>query len=497
MRMRRARRWLETLWLGCGLFWLWSVLAVLPCQGEVRLDLQLTQPAAAQHYLAAKAALASRSWQKAQLELEQVYLVTPHPELLRALAEVAHELGTRWLEVELYRRYYAESPAPAAIPEPIQARIAGAELESAQVVVRGDANLALCVDGRMVGTLRNNWFLWLEPRPHELVLGCQQRRQFVAVRAELELPVVVDFFEGTPTKERTLPVLASFDGQVTPPPELQPVVAGLREELLRQNRHLWSVARLARELTHQPPNCLRDRDCGLQLARRHEAHFWFVFSSPASPQEPWQVEVINVEAGVPCAHQALPCRNCTSAASAAQEVLGELLQKATALGTGKVRLESRPPAAQIYLDDETVARKQTPEIFTLLEGPHQVTLRKRGYFTRRAQLTVSRGQLELPEPFVLDVNQAARRRDRLAGLKWSLGTLGVLAVAGGIVALALDHQLSREITDDSSGASFQQTLVSWPHGVAALGGGVLLLGGAGLVYWQQRRADQAAQAAER
>ena len=484
-----------------------------PLQAQpVAVEPRLESPAARQALADAQAAVRRGQIEQADQHIERAYLSEPHPELIVYLAQLL-DVATarpeqRLRAVDLLRLYLKLGQPSDDVRRRLQQRIDQALPQSAELIVVGADQRMLCIDRRWVGLLQSDFTHVTTPGEHEIALGgprCDRPTLQVKIQTQLDVPLIVeDFFPGRePTAGSAQPVLLTLDDSPVLP--TTPLAGLLTRTLLRSHRQPISAPRVLAALRGQRTRCLADLPCALDVARTLGARLWFrLLSSPGpepgpepGPGEQLRIEVIQVAAGVACTAGRLTlCAQCAKEAELrhAEATLRQALASADSCATAQVQLRSVPPGAQIFIDGAESAQAQTPALLTVLGGPRRVLLRRSGYLPLRAELDVPASSVQMPPPFVLQLNPAARTAQRLRVAAWLSGTLGVLALAGGITAWVLDQQITRPVADLPQDA---EVLRTWPSGIAGLAGGALLLSGAALLGWQSVRYGRKAQAAER
>lgn len=496
---------LRRSYLVVSLGWLCLLMLPRPVRAQAVASeppLELRSPDAQRSYAAGHAAMTQGQLDAAQSAIEKAYGIESHPALLLLLGRIAERQSgsseARLRAADLYRRYLHETKTEAAPPPEVQQFLAAAQPPSAEIVVYGSEEGLLCIDSRLVGTLRSGWAHRVSPGRHRLSLGCARSLASVDAEAAAELPVLVELYPGRePTVRRTVPVIASFDGGVTPPADLAPLVAALREELLRSRHHLLSAEGIQKELAGFPPDCLKDPTCGLRIAHKLKARFWFVISAAPSDGRTWRAKVLHAEAGQACSGEVPLCRICDQPGARAS--VAGLVAQAQECRVGKVRLHTSPAGARVFVDEAASMAGTTPCELTLLTGTRRLLVRKPGFLPWREQVSIEPEQMAMvPMPIVLAINEPARRRDRFRAGAWTLGALGLLAVAGGSVALALNGRIERDLYEPGGEMpSGRERFTSWQAGTVALSGGLLLLAGSGLLGWRARTEARRAAAAER
>ncbi len=507
-KKRRARSYIRQPQRALiGLFLVLLCGSVQPLQAQpVAVEPRLQSPAARQALADAQAAVRRGQIEQADQHIERAYLSEAHPELILYLAQLL-DVATarpeqRLRAVDLLRLYLKLGQPSDDVRRRLQQRIDQALPQSAELIVVGADQRMLCIDRRWVGLLQSDFTHVTTPGEHEIALGgprCDRPTLQVKIQTQLDVPLIVeDFFPGRePTAGSAQPVLVTLDDSPIVP--TTPLAGLLTRTLLRSHRQPISSPRVLVALRGQRAHCLADLRCALDVARTLGARLWFrLLSSPGpGPGEPLGIEVIQVAAGVACTEGRLTlCAQCMqeSELRQAEATLRQALAAADSCATAQVQLRSVPSGAQILIDGAESAQAQTPALLTVLGGPRRVLLRKSGYLPLRAELDVPASSVQTPPPFVLQVNPAARTAQRLRVAAWLSGTLGVLALAGGITAWALDQRITRPVADLPQDT---EVLRTWPSGIAGVAGGALLLSGAALLGWQSVRYGRKAQAAER
>lgn len=466
------------------------------------VELRLESPAARQALADAQAAVRRGQLEQADQHIERAYLSEANPELLLYLAQLLDVASARPEQrlraVDLLRLYLKLGQPSEDLRRRLQGRIEQALPQSAELIVVGADQRMLCIDRKWVGLLQSDYTHVTTPGEHELALGgprCDRPTLPVTIQTQLDAVLIVDdFFPGRqPTAGSAQPVLLTLDKSPILPAT---TLAGLlTRTLLRSHRPPISSPRVLAALAGQPDLCLADLGCGLAVARTLGARLWFRLVS--SPEGEPRIEVIQVAAGVACTQGPLPlCAQCRGEAEQrqAEASLRQAMASVDSCATAQLQLRSVPPGAQIFIDGADRAQAQTPTWLTVLSGPRRVLLRKPGYLPLRAELDVAASSEQTPPPFVLPINPAARTAGRLRVGAWLSGTLGVLAIAGGITAFVLDQQITRPVADLPQDT---EVLRTWPAGIVGVAGGALLLSGAALLGWQSVGYGRQAQAAER
>lgn len=171
------------------------------------------------------------------------------------------------------------------------------------------------------------------------------------------------------------------------------------------------------------------------------------------------------------ARRTVSCEVCTpdEAAATAGTTAIELLRGADALA--RLDVVSTPIGAEIWLDGERSGT--TPAEITTAAGLHTIELRKAGHVSRARELDLaagSRGSLRIE--LAVDRRGATARNMRIAG--WTLVGIGVAAVIGGSILVAIDEKPIESDCEGSHVDRFGNCEYRWN---TVAGGATLLVGG--------------------
>lgn len=442
-------------------------------------------------------ALVSRDFAQAYSYLSEAYGIEHRPDTLYQLGIVAYTEGQTVLSQDLLRRYLAStaegthSPQQRAEAERIVSQGQG---QSGELLIYGEPETQILVDGRLVGVLPLPLPLLLATGSHSLVLQRGERKHSVAVEIESHRAYQITLDSAAnpaaaPVLNRLPTALLQLDQDlyVRSVSAQQDTHSALLERIERAGLFVLSAP------AHGQQDCKGDARCILKLADQVSADYLLTLSgllTDPAPSGTVHVALIDATIGEAAAQQSVPCSPCTEAAltETLSRELPPLVRSAVTRGRGTLQIQTEPAGALVRLRNRKLGI--TPLTAFVFAGEVELTLVRPGFLPQTMRKEVVSGQTtqlvaklaeEQTAPII--VRLAPERRPRptwrvaagIAGIGVGLGLVGL-----GASALAISGQCVEPATPPMAVCSsvYQTT----PAGAALVGTGAAL-GIAGSLLW--------------
>ncbi len=375
--------------------------------------------------------------------IEQAYRLSPAPELLQKLGQVAQAQGRMVQAADLYRRTLQEAGAelsPQAQQElrdfimrpfdsaPQAPRFSDREAPQAprfidttdEVAVFGEDGALVLLDGRVVGSLPLSLPLLVSAGSHKLRLEKGKRRVEAQVKLLANRPMQVRFTLVPPLAVATPTAAAVFlvdSGTVSEALVLRLLRAASQaaaEEriLLLPRDKLAAILGASPELAgciDSTQRAIPTLPCQEKLAARVEAQYVITLKieaqlagdegKGAQKKGPeglgrwaFSARLYDVRVGAEAAAGQKGCEGCgvERAALALGQVIGKMAQEGTTRPRGTLEVASTPPGAAVTVDGRQVGA--APAHADAFAGPHEVAVVLAGHAPYRTRATVTDGE---------------------------------------------------------------------------------------------------------
>lgn len=444
------------------------------------------------------AALTAKDWPTASRLLMDAYRLSPRPELLYHLGQVALGEGRLLEAYDLFRRYLAD---PSREPDEEAAKLAEQQLAQPQppggsIIVTSDPGALVFLDERAVGTLPLPLPLLVPPGSHSVVLEFGSKR--------LEAPVQVQL--GRTTEVRVsrssgavlLSVLPAILLAAAPsglPPDTARLISESIDQAARGEQHTILRAELVLPAEPAGRQCLQRESCLRELAGKNKADFVLQQEArlPADPKlTKWKLglRLLRVDVRDPAGTTELAVEQGPpeQLAGRVKEAAAKLLADGLVRPRGQVRITTVPAGATLRLGE--LPPVSSPLSTALWAGSYELSVSHPGYESEQRTVVIEDAKtVELPVELrqseqakasaatpgsrPVQTERGPRPRWRLA-LGGAFIGAGVIMSAVGLTGIAFDGRCSS--TPDVDGGTCPQLLNTRPAGGFAFGSGLLLTG---------------------
>lgn len=320
----------------------------------------------------------------ARATLEQAYRLSPSPEILCALGELAAKDG-RVLEAHDARRRCTAPHAGDGPPSP-----AASLPESGELSISGPRRALVVVDEHVVGALPLPLPLLLTPGPHQVALEAGSHRWAAAVKV---LPGRAALLTLSGQARVTLmPAVALLVDFSRSPDEAAPLLRQAATQAVQARRlgllGQWGALGERLELA----GC-QDAPCEDALAQKHKVRYVVAARAAAEP-DGWQLwtQLFDAEVGGVASEQASDCERCTieQAGQRLSELVTQTLTAGQSRPTGLLEITSTPPGGDVLLAGLRLG--QTPLRRIAFAGEHAIVVQRPGFAPYQNEVVVEPGR---------------------------------------------------------------------------------------------------------
>ena len=440
-------------------------------------------------------ALASRNFVAAYAALSEAYVLDHSPDTLYQLGIVAYAEGQTVVAQDLMRRYLASSSPQQrntqqrAEAERIVSQVQG---QSAELLMQGDPETQVLLNGRLVGVLPLPMPLLLSAGPHVISWKSPSKTQEKAIEVEAHRAYLLAQDSSGAMEIKRLPTaLLQLDSELL---QSNPAVHPSAHHVIEQSiRNSGLFVQSAPAMSHE--DCKGDARCITRIAEQSFMDYLLVVSgiqAASSSGGTVSVTLTDTQIGEPAAQAAFPCSPCneTTVAESLSALLPRLLVEAVGRGRGTLRITSQPSGAMVQVGDRK--HGTTPLTIPRFAGPVDFELRRPGYQPFKGHQEVTNRQAselsvslvaEETAPLIIKLppERNPRPKWRIAVGISSLGIgLGLIGLGGS--ALAVSGQCIEPAAPPLLACS--RLYDTTPAGAALLGtGAALTVTGTLLLVW--------------
>ncbi len=440
-------------------------------------------------------ALASRNFVAAYAALSEAYVLDHSPDTLYQLGIVAYAEGQTTVAQDLMRRYMASSsPQEGNTQQRAEAEriVSQAQGQSAEVMMQGDPETQVLLDGRLVGVLPLPMPLLVSSGPHVISWKSPSKTQEKPLEAEAHRAYQLAQDASGQIEIKRLPTaLLQLDSELL---QSNPGVHPAPHQVIEQSiRNSGLFVQPVPAMNHE--DCKGDARCISRIAEQSFMDYLLSVSgmqAASSAGGTVSVTLTDTQIGDAAAKAAFPCSPCseTTVAESLSAILPRLLVEAVGRGRGTLRITSQPSGAMVQIGDRK--HGTTPLTIPRFAGPVDFELRRPGYQPFKGHQEITNGHsaelsvslvAEESAPLIIKLppERNPRPKWRIAAGIASLGIgLGLVGLGGS--ALAVSGQCIEPATPPLLACA--RLYDTTPAGAALLGtGAALTVTGTLLLVW--------------